>query len=188
MIKRLLFLVACCQNLSAAPEPQTSIVADTLTCYQKDKYCQAEGNVVIERQGEKGRHVLTADRVVVYFKQPSAPQHGHSSKDTSPGEGLSPPKKGKFTLSSLKACGNVVFKDVDWSIQADEGTYDKQANMIHVKGHVRITKDAHTVTGEQGEINLKTQTYTLQSSRNQPVRALLDFGAAKRKKNKDPKP
>jgi lipopolysaccharide export system protein LptA len=141
-------------NLKYETEKETVTAKDSLEYWEDKKLAIARGNAVAV---QAGRHIA-GDVLTAEFKD--AP--------TSKGPG------GEQQLTKMSVLGHVVIVTKTDVSRGDKAVYDMDRNLAVLTGHVRITRgDGTQLSGDVGEVDLKTNESRLRTDGAGRVRALL---------------
>jgi len=64
-----------------------------------------------------------------------------------------------FKQQEMMLTGPLYYEQPDTKIEADQGWFDMEKNMLYLSGHVRINKNSQVLRADNVEINVKQKTF-----------------------------
>lgn len=158
--------------------PQDVITArDAMEYWSQKHMAVARGDAVITTNDARE---VSADTVVAYMTDPSAPAPEATAKPAPPPPGAkagSPtqddPLATSGKLQRVEAFGNVVIRTTTQTVIGDRGVYVPDTGIARMAGATKLTQGQNQVNGEGLEVNLNTGIYRLISQAGERVHGLV---------------
>jgi lipopolysaccharide export system protein LptA len=122
------------QDMKMDAKQPIEITADSLEVSQKEQQATFTGNVV----AVQGAMKITSDRMKVFYRT------GQQTKGNAQ------------AISRIEVQGNVFMTNTSETARSKSGVYDVDANKLHLKNEVVLTRGENVVKGEALEYDLTT--------------------------------
>ncbi len=148
------------QGFSQNRDQPVQIEAATLEVRDKTGVATFSGNVKVVQ----GDTTMRSKSLVVYY-QNDGKQNG--MKAATPGP------TGSQQISRLEALGGVIVTQKDQTATGDKGLFDMRTNTVTLSGNVTVSQGKNVMRGERLVVDLTSGVSRVESSKQGPVRMLI---------------
>jgi lipopolysaccharide export system protein LptA len=148
------------QGFSQNRDQPVQIEAATLEVRDKSGVATFSGNVKVIQ----GDTTMRCKSLVVYYQ----------GDDKSGGvKAATPGPTGSQSISRLEALGGVIVTQKDQTATGDKGLFDMKTNTVTLSGNVVVSQGKNVMRGERLVVDLTSGVSRVESSKQGPVRMLI---------------